>query len=358
MWYLGRNAIYAALGEMGLAPGDPVIVPSYTNGVEVAALAARGLEIHQVQIGPDFSLDLDHLEQTLVRTRARLVLAIQYLGFASDLTEVAKLCKKHGAILFEDCALSFLAKHPDGTPVGTTGDVAIFSVYKTLPVADGAALVMNNLEITLPATPTEPDFASSASGLGRLLLAGARTGGGAAWLASAALNGARRAAALAFKGAGVERTAAGSMRFESKRLPWGASRFTRAILPRLDYAAIVEGRRRNFLELRKRLADVPTFNRSLPAGACPLFYPVIVPDKKRVIDVLGSRGIETVDFWSTWHPAAPPDGFPEITRLRGSVVELPCLQDLDEGDMEFIADAVIDALGASRSQVAVPALAT
>lgn len=358
LWYLGRNAIYGALGEMGLIAGDAVIVPSYTNGVEVAALAARGLAVHQVRIGPDFGLDPNSLEETLVRTRARLVLAIQYLGFPVDLTEVAALCKKHDAILFEDCALSFLAKHPDGRDAGSTGDVAIFSVYKTLPVADGAALVVNTTNFSLPPTPTEPDMASAASGIGRLLLAGARTGGGAAWVASAALNAARRAAALAFSRAGVERTAAGSMRFESKRLPWGASRFTRAILPRLDYAQIVEQRRRNFVRLRERLADVPTFFRTLPAGACPLFYPVVVPDKKRVIDVLGARGIETVDFWSTWHPAAPPDGFPEVTRLRGGVVELPCLQDLDENDMDVVADAVVDALGASRSQVAVPALAT
>lgn len=358
LWYLGRNAMYAAVGETGLAAGDPVIVPSYTNGVEVAALAARGLVIHQVPLGADFGFDLDTLERTLRRARARLVLAIQYLGFPVDLTEVAALCRRHGALLFEDCALSFLARHPDGRPAGSTGDMAVFSVYKTLPVADGAALVVNAPEISLPGPPSEPDLASSVSGLGRLLLAGARTRGGAARLAGVALGVARRAAALAFSKAGVERTAAGSMRFESRRLPWGASRFTRTLLPRLDYASIVNGRRRNFLRLRQRLAEVPTFFRSLPAGACPLFYPVIVADKRRLIDVLGSRGIETVDFWSTWHPAAPPDAFPEIARLRRSVVELPCLQDLDEADMDVIAAAVLDALGASRNRVAAPALAT
>lgn len=358
LWYLGRNAIYAALGEMGLKQGDAVIVPSYTNGVEVAAIAARGLVVHQVRIGTDFALDLEDLAQTLRRTRARMVLAIQYLGFPNDLTEVAALCRRHGALLFEDCALSFLSRHPDGRPAGTTGDVAIFSVYKTLPVPDGATLVVNAPGIAVPPPPAEPDLASSGSGLGRLLMAGAQTGGLPSRAVGAALHGVRRFAAAAFSRAGVERTAAGSMRFETKRLPWGASRFTRAILPRLDYAGIVEQRRRNFNRLRARLPDVPTFFAQLPDGACPLAYPLIVADKTRVIRALASRSIESVDLWSTWHAAAPPDDFPEILKLRRSVVEVPCLQDLDESDMDAIAAVVRDALGASRNRVAVPAFAS
>lgn len=358
LWYLGRNALYAALGELGLKQGDPVIVPSYTNGVEVAAIAARGLAVHQVRIGADFALDLDHLEETFRRTHARMVLAIQYLGFPSDLTEVAMLCRRHDAVLFEDCALSFLARHPDGRPAGSTGDLAIFSVYKTLPVPDGAALVVNAARIGMPPPPSEPDLASSASGIGRILLSGAQMGGLVSRTAGAALTGVRRVAAAAFSRAGVERTAAGSMRFETKRLPWGASRFTRAILPRLDYAAVVERRRRNYLRLRERLPEVGTFFPTLPAGACPLAYPLVVPDKARLIRALTARSIESVDLWSTWHAAAPPDDFPEIARLRRSVVELPCLQDLDEDDMDVISDVVRDALGRSRNRIAVPAFGT
>ena len=357
LWYLGRNAIYAGVSELRLAPGDPVAVPSYTNGIEVAALAARGLSIHQYGIRPDFSPDLDHLRDTLRRTGARLVLAIQYLGFPHPLEEAAAICREFGAILLEDCALSFLARHPDGRPAGTTGDLAIFSLYKTLPVPDGAALAVNDPRLQVPPAPAEPALASSASGIGRLVLSGAKSGGLPGRLAAMGLEGARRAAAFAFSRAGVERTAAGSMRFESGRLAWGASRFTRAILPRLDYARIVERRRRNFLRLRACLPDVPTFFPALPAGACPLFYPVIVNDKHRVMTRLASHGIETVDFWSTWHAAAPPDAFPQVGRLRSSVVELPCLQDLEESDMELIAAVLRDALGRSRNRVAVPATA-
>lgn len=354
LWYLGRNAIYAALGELDLRAGDPVLVPSYTNGVEVAALAARGLAVHQVQVTPDLQLDLDDLERQLIRTRARLVVAIQYLGFPKPLKEVVRLCRVFDAKLLEDCALSFLSAHPDGTPAGMEGDFSIFSVYKTLPVPDGAVLVVNDPTLRLPPEPQEPALSSSVSGIGRLVLAGARSGGWAGQVAAGGLDAARRIASLAFSRAGVERTAAGSMRFETRRLGWGASRFTRALLPRLDYAQIIAQRRANFVRLRERLADVPTLFETLPAGACPLFYPVIVSGKKRVMAHLAQKGIETVDFWSTWHAAAPPHAFPDVARLRASVVELPCLQDLDESDMDFIAGAVRESLAPARNKVFVP----
>ncbi len=340
LWYLGRNAIHAAVGILGLPAGSAVAVPAYTNGVEVAALVARGLRPVTVRNGPGLALDVDDLDRVLARTRAKLVLAIHYLGFPQPIDAVAAVCRTHGAILFEDCALSFLARLPDGRPVGSVGALAVFSLYKTLPIPDGAALAINDPTIATPDRPVEPDLSSSASGVGRLLLRGAQSGDVAGRVAAGLLDAARRAASIGFRASGVERTAAGSMTFESKRLPWGASAFARAILPRLDYGRIVAARRRNFLRLRDRLSGLPTLFDSLPDGACPLFYPVIVEEKDRFRRKLAERSIETVDFWSTWHPATPPD--PEIARLRRSVVELPCLQDLSPEAIDEVADAVLD----------------
>lgn len=345
LWYLGRNAIYAALGALGMKPGETVLVPSYTNGVEVAAIAARRLNVVQVRIKPDFTLDLEDLDEKLRVTRAKLVLAIHYLGFTQPIDAIMTIARRHGARVFEDCALSFLAKLPDGRPVGSVGDLAIYSLYKTLPVPDGAALVINDPSIPDPVAPQEPDLSSSMSGVGRLALNGARSGGLTGQSAALALELARRGAGWWFQRKKYVRTAAGSMKFETHRLPWGASRFTRAILPRLDYASIALRRRKNFLRLRERLASVPTFFKTLPAGACPLFYPILVEDKDAMMHSLSARGIESVNFWSTWDPSAPPHDYPEIAWLRSHCVEIPCLQDLGPDDMDFIADMVLDSLG-------------
>ena len=356
LWYLGRNAIYAALGILDLKEGDTVLVPSYTNGVEVAAIVARGLKVHQVRIKPDFTMDLDDLDRAFGETKSKLVLAIHYLGFAQPIDGVMTIARKHGARVFEDCALSFLAKQPDGRPVGSVGDLAIYSVYKTLPVPDGAILVVNDPTLKMPEAPVEPDAASSVSGVGRLVMNGARMGGVLGQGAAMALDMARRTAASLMNRAKVERTAAGSMKFETKRLPWGASRFTRSILPRLDYEQIVAQRRANFLHQRNRLAFVPTFYKELPEGACPLFYPIIVDDKQAMMDGLNARGIENVNFWSTWDPATPPYEFPEIGYLRQHVVEIPCLQDLDLAGMDRICDAVLAILARKTERAVAPDL--
>lgn len=344
LWYLGRNALYAALGVMDVKPGDTVLVPSYTNGVEVAAIVARGLKVHTVPIKKDFTLDVKALDGALARTGAKVVLAIHYLGFAQPVDRILEVCRKHGAKLIEDCALSFLAKLPDGRPVGSVGDVALFSVYKTLPVPDGAALIINDPSIPDPQPPVEPEIASSISGLGRLVMQGAKMGGRAGQALAKVLDAARRGAGRAMEAKGVTRTAAGSMKFETKRLPWGASRFTREILRRLDYEQITFQRRKNFERLREKLGEVETFFKVLPDGACPLFYPVVVGDKQALMNDLAAKGIETVNFWSTWDPATPADEYPWIKNLREHVVELPCLQDLAESDMDVIAEAVLESL--------------
>lgn len=354
LWYLGRNALYALLGAMKLGPGDAMIVPSYTNGVEVAAIAARGIAVHTTPVRKDLALDTRALETALVRTGARAVLLIHYLGFPQPVDAVAGICRRHGAALIEDCALSFLAKLPDGRPAGSIGAAAIFSLYKTLPVPDGAALVINDPSIPDPVAPVEPELVSSGSGLGRLVLNGARSGGAAGQAAARALDLLRRGAGRALESRGMTRTAAGSMKFETERLAWGASRFTRAILPRLDHAGIAWARRRNFARMRERLPHVETFFRTLPAGACPLFYPVIVEDKERLMRDLAAREIETVNFWSTWHPATPAAAYPHVKSLREHVVELPCHQDLDEADIDVIADAVVASLEASTVNAGAP----
>ena len=67
-----------------------------------------------------------------------------------------QLAEQHGLPLIEDCALSLLSADGD-TPLGTTGDVAIFCLYKTLPVPNGGAMVVNGpRRYSLPEPPPPP----------------------------------------------------------------------------------------------------------------------------------------------------------------------------------------------------------
>ncbi|HET7825890.1 MAG TPA: aminotransferase DegT, partial [Anaeromyxobacter sp.] len=117
------------------------------------------------------------------------------------------------------------------------------------------------------------------------------------------------------------------------------------IARRCDAEAIVAARRRNYFLLLGRLRDrVPPVFAEVPAGASPLFYPLLCDDKPRVQARLLARGIETVDFWRDGHPLCPRDEFPEVAGLRRRVLELPVHQDLRPEDMAYLARCVQEAL--------------
>jgi dTDP-4-amino-4,6-dideoxygalactose transaminase len=119
------------------------------------------------------------------------------------------------------------------------------------------------------------------------------------------------------------------------------SALSERIARRLDPDAIVAARRRNWFLLLGRLRDrVPPVFPELPAGTCPLFYPLLVQDKDAVRARLLQRGIETVDFWRRGHPLCAADEFPEVEQLRARVLEIPIHQDLGPDDMAYVASCV------------------
>ena len=105
------------------------------------------------------------------------------LGFPVDPPRWRAWCDRHGLLLIEDAAQAWLATW-DGLPVGSFGDLAVFCLYKTFGVPDGAAALCPRA--ALPAPTSRPR-----SGLGQAVR---RTG---AWLAqrSPALSGLREGAA-------------------------------------------------------------------------------------------------------------------------------------------------------------------
>src|SRR5262245_42829462 len=77
--------------------------------------------------------------------------------------------------LVEDCALSLYSRDPSGRWLGSTGDLSIFCLYKTLPVPHGGVA----LGPALP-TATPPDTLSTWHHLGGSLLTRAELFGGRA----------------------------------------------------------------------------------------------------------------------------------------------------------------------------------
>jgi dTDP-4-amino-4,6-dideoxygalactose transaminase len=227
-------------------------------------------------------------------------------------------------------------------PLGSSGDLGVFCLYKTLPVPNGGMLVRNGGG-ALPPEPDPAPFVSSLHHAGGSLLANAAFRAGET---GQALREVVRGGVRAVRHAShVKHVSTGTMHFDRADADLGMSRLSEIVLANLDHEKIVAARRRNYFLLLGRLRDVaPPVFPELPAGVCPLFYPLVCDDKRAVQARLAERGIETVDFWSTGHPACDPAAFPEVAELRRRILELPSHQDLEPEDMAYIARAVEESL--------------
>jgi len=341
LYYFARNAVYHGARLLGLA-GREVLVPAYHHGVEVGALVAAGAIPRFVRVDARMRLDLEDAERR-IGPRTRALYVIHYAGFAQPMDEVNALARRRGLLVVEDCALSLLAAE-GSRPLGSTGHLGIFCFYKALPVPNGGALVVNDPAVCgAPAVPRSAPLASTLSHAAGSLLANLAFRFGDAGEALRA--GVRHAYALARGASGLGPVSTGTMTFDPARKDLGMSPLSALVARRLDAQEIVAARRRNYFLLLGRLRDrVPPVFGEVPAGASPLFYPLLCQDKAAIAARLLARGIETVDFWREGHPLCRSDEFPESAALRRRVLEIPVHQDLAPEDMASIAREVEEAL--------------
>lgn len=339
-YYFARIAIWVATGLLGLAGGE-VLVPAYHHGVEIEALAEGGALLSFYQVGRKWDIDPDDVERRIT-ARTKAIYVTHYAGFPSPVAELREVADRHGLPLIEDCALSLLSKQGE-KPFGSTGDFSVFSLYKTIPVPNGGALVVNGKDgmcnsYNLPTMPAPP-FVSTASHAMSSLLQNLEMRGG--YVGRAIRRVVRRLGRGAVGAARIERVTTGSDHFNREDANIGMSALNRQIVRAQDMDRIVRVRRRNYKLLLRELRDVvPPLMGELRQGVCPLFYPLVVRDKERVIAGLAARGIETVDFWRHFHPACDPSEFPDVVWLRESILEIPCHQDLTREGVEAVARAV------------------
>ena len=356
--YFARIAVWMAANRIGLANAE-VLVPAYHHGVEIEALVAAGAVPVFYPVGPQWQVDPQEVER-LITPRTRALYLTHFAGFPGPTRAMREMADRHGLPLIEDCALSLLSRDGD-TPLGSTGDYGIFCLYKTLPVPNGGALVTNEGERAgderrttkyrgqvsensklkiqnskLNSIPLKsPPLLSTVSHMASLYLQNLEMRGGA-W-GRMVRSQVRRLGRETVEVAGIERVTTGSDHFNPEHTNLGMSAWSKRILHAQNVERIRRVRRRNYLYLLRELGeDVMPLLPTLPRGVCPLFYPLIVPDKEQAQERLVGRGIAAVNFWRHSHPSCDLTKFPDVARLRATVLEIPCHQDLSRGAMREI----------------------
>jgi dTDP-4-amino-4,6-dideoxygalactose transaminase len=128
-----------------LAPGDEVIVPSYTFSSTASAFALFGAKPVFVDSRQD-TLNIDaSLIEAAITPRTRAICVVHYGGVACEMEQILQIAARHNLLLVEDNAHGLFAKYK-GKYLGTFGALATQSFHETKNIicGEGGALVVND----------------------------------------------------------------------------------------------------------------------------------------------------------------------------------------------------------------------
>ncbi|MBT0892924.1 DegT/DnrJ/EryC1/StrS family aminotransferase [Geobacter hydrogenophilus] len=358
-YFSSRYALADGIRALGLRRGDTVLLPAYNCGIEIEPFHYFGLRTEFYQIDKELKVSLPDLREKIKGNIAAL-LVTHYLGFPQDTEQIKAICNDHGVFLIEDCAHALLGSH-NGADLGTYGDIAVFSVLKTLPVPNGGVLVVNNNNFRWAHQQLEPSRFSSAFYVADLLRQKTLPRGGLnVALESGAygafyqgMNIAKRFIAAARKisnSRGLSLARPDSYDFREDLIPWGTSKASERIIAGTDMSRVKKTRRDNFGKylawfLAERPAGITLPFTELPEGVCPLFFPLIFEEegKREIVHArMKERGITTYPWWDRFHPAVPWDEYPDAVYLKKHLFGLPVHQDLEPAMIERVLTEFAD----------------
>jgi dTDP-4-amino-4,6-dideoxygalactose transaminase len=139
------SALHLTMQVMGVAPGDEVILPSFTcmanaNAVLMARAVPRFADIE----ASTYNLDPDDVERRL-GPRTRAIMMVDQIGMPADLDRFKALASRRGLLLFDDAATALGAKYK-GIHVGGHGVPTCYSFHsrKMITTGEGGMLVTDN----------------------------------------------------------------------------------------------------------------------------------------------------------------------------------------------------------------------
>jgi perosamine synthetase len=144
------SGLFAAMGAIGVEPGDEVIVPPFTmSATAMAPIIYGGIPVF-VDIEPDtFCLDLDAVMQAITR-RTKAILVVNLFGHPAHLAELRKIADEHGIFIVEDNAQAPMAME-SGRYAGTIGHIGVFSLnyHKHIHTGEGGMCVTQDKDLAL-----------------------------------------------------------------------------------------------------------------------------------------------------------------------------------------------------------------
>ena len=136
------SGLFAAMGAIGVGPGDEVIVPCTTMSATAMAPLVYGAIPVFVDIEDEtFCLDLECV-RAAITPRTRAILAVNLFGHPARLADLRALADAKGLFLVEDNAQAPLGRE-HGLACGTIGHIGVFSLnfHKHIHTGEGGMCV-------------------------------------------------------------------------------------------------------------------------------------------------------------------------------------------------------------------------
>jgi dTDP-4-amino-4,6-dideoxygalactose transaminase len=318
------HALELAALLVRIAPGDEVVVPSFTFSSTANAFALRGARIRFADVSPEtFSMEAPELEAALT-DRTTAVCAVAYGGVNRDIAAIVRLCRDRSISLIEDAAQALFATS-GGQALGTFGCLGALSFHSTKNVScgEGGALILNDRSL--------------------------------------------ESRALTLREKGTDRTR--FLRGEVDRYTWqeiGSSYLPSDVLAailaaQLEHASVLQRRRHEIWSIyRSRLGEIAARRevrlQHIPGDAehpAHLFAIVLPPelDLDRTLGALRARGVCAATHFQPLHRAPAASGerpdLPVTDDLARGLLRLPLFGDMSLEDAGRVADAVAETLEAS-----------
>ncbi|TMU54439.1 DegT/DnrJ/EryC1/StrS family aminotransferase [Flagellimonas algicola] len=147
----GTDALQICMMGLGLQPGDEVITADFTFAATVEVIALLNLTPVLVDVEPDtFNIDPEAIEKAIT-PKTKAIVPVHLFGQCANMDAIMALAEKHNLFVIEDNAQAIGASYSfaDGTKkkAGTMGHVASTSFFPSKNLGcygDGGAIFTND----------------------------------------------------------------------------------------------------------------------------------------------------------------------------------------------------------------------
>lgn len=147
----GTDALQIALMALGLQPGDEVITPTFTFIATAEVVALLGLKPVVVDVDWDtMNISVDAIRKAIT-PRTKVIVPVHLFGQCADMDTIMDIAREHNLYVIEDScqAIGALYTHADGTArqastIGHIGCTSFFPSKNLGCYGDGGAIFTND----------------------------------------------------------------------------------------------------------------------------------------------------------------------------------------------------------------------